>query len=84
MGIVSVARFAAWLAGVPYVTMTSTLRRTYSRDLPRQLRLGGVWRGEEQRTRASEERAAIDHWVSPQVFCACGLYGECGKQIGSM
>src|SRR4029453_2063389 len=34
MGIVPVARFAAWLAGVPYVTMTSTLRRTRSAARP--------------------------------------------------
>jgi len=32
----------------------------------------------------SEERATVDHGVRPQAFCGCGLYGEWGKQIGSM
>jgi hypothetical protein len=34
IGIVAVARFAAWLAGVPYVKMTATLRRTRSAARP--------------------------------------------------
>src|SRR5262249_43127524 len=32
--------------------------------LPRLLRLGGEWRGEDHSTRASEERAAVHHWIS--------------------
>ena len=39
-------------------------------DLPRLLRLGGERRGEEHRTRASEERAAVYHWVRPLTGAA--------------
>ena len=53
-------------------------------DLPRLLRLGGERRGEEHRTRASEERATVDHWVRPQAVCGCGLDGAWGHRVGSM
>src|SRR6266481_1643303 len=52
--------------------------------LPRLLPLGGERRGEENRARASEERATVHHWVLSQAFCGCGLCGERGNQIGSM
>ena len=35
----------------------------YSRDLGRLLRLGGERRGQEHRTRASEERATVYQWI---------------------
>jgi len=36
------------------------------------LRLGGERRGEEHRTRASEERTAVDHWFPTQTVCELG------------
>jgi hypothetical protein len=48
------------------------------------LRLGGERRGEEHRTRASEERAPVDHWVHPQAVCGIGLDGASGHWVGSM
>jgi len=46
-------------------------QEAYSSDLGRLLGLGGERRGEEDRTRASEERATVYRWVP-------------GNQIGSM
>ena len=59
--------------------MLATLQRA-----ARPRRLGGERRGEEHRTSAREERAAVHHWVGPNVFWGCALYGARGQQIGSM
>jgi hypothetical protein len=52
----------------------------------RLLGLGGERRCEEHRTRASEERAAVDHWVVAQVVCELGAKGCAARssRVGSM
>jgi len=65
-----------------YVTRSGVPRQ----KRPRLLRLGGERRAKEQRTRASQERATVYHWVFPQVVCESGArgYGAWGKRVGSM
>jgi hypothetical protein len=46
------------------------------------LRLAHERRSKKHRTRASEERAAVDHWIIPQAFCGSGLCGAWGHRVG--
>jgi hypothetical protein len=72
MGIAEVARLSARVFGVPWVIMTSGLRRTSSAAssgmrwyrFPRRLRLSGERRGEEADRDARDERPPVDHSIT--------------------
>jgi len=53
-------------------------------DLPWLLRPGDERPREENRTRTSEERAAVHQWVPSQAVCGCWLYWAWGNRAGSM
>ena len=50
-------------------------QKTYSIELPRQLRLGGARRRQEHSTRASQECPPIHHWIISSGRCRsdCGI-----------
>jgi len=67
-----------------FISTTCMPENAHSGDSACLLRPGGERRGEENRPRASEERATVYHWIRPQAFCGCWLCGEWRHRVGSM